>query len=196
MRGMRKVVLGLGMSLDGYIARRDDSLDYLHVGSDYSMGPFFKTVDLGIMGRKTYDAALKMSKGKMNTFGMKCYVCSRTQPAGERGLLTFVNDPPKNLVEKLRKEPGKDIWLIGGGELAREFFKDDLVDELYLGIVPVLLGDGIPMFPSGFPERKFALIENKTYSQGLIALRYERARGNKGQRQAAKKPASSRKRKA
>jgi dihydrofolate reductase len=79
-------------------------------------------------------------------------------------------------VERIRKQPGKDIWLMGGGEIAREFLKEDLVDELYLGIVPVLLGEGIPLFPSGFPQREFTLTENKTYSLGLIALKYERAR--------------------
>jgi len=57
-----------------------------------------------------------------------------------------------------------------------EFLKADLVDELYLGIVPVLLGEGIPLFPSGFPQRNFTLVENKTYSKGLIALKYQRAR--------------------
>jgi dihydrofolate reductase len=65
---------------------------------------------------------------------------------------------------------------MGGGELARDFLKDDLVDELYLGIVPILLGEGIPLFPSGFPQRNFTLIENKTYSKGLIALKYKRSR--------------------
>jgi dihydrofolate reductase len=63
---------------------------------------------------------------------------------------------------------------MGGGELARDFLKADLVDELYLGIVPVLLGEGIPLFPSGFPQRNFSLVENKTYSKGMIALRYQR----------------------
>jgi dihydrofolate reductase len=62
-----------------------------------------------------------------------------------------------------------------GGELARDFLKADMIDELYLGIVPVLLGEGIQLFPSGFPQRNFSLIENKTYSKGLIALKYERA---------------------
>jgi len=74
---------------------------------------------------------------------------------------------------------GKDIWLMGGGELTREFLRDDLVDELHLGVVPVLIGEGIPAFPSGFPERKFTLVENNTYSKGLIALRYERRKGQK-----------------
>jgi len=64
---------------------------------------------------------------------------------------------------------------MGGGELARDFLRLILVDELYIGIVPVLLGEGIPLFPSGFPQRNFSLIENKTYSRGLIALKYKRA---------------------
>jgi dihydrofolate reductase len=65
---------------------------------------------------------------------------------------------------------------MGGGELARDFLKADLVDELYLGVVPVLLGEGIPLFPSGFPQREFSLIENKSYSKGLIALKCGRVR--------------------
>jgi len=65
---------------------------------------------------------------------------------------------------------------MGGGELARDFLKADLVDELYLGVVPVLLGDGLPLFPSGFPQRNFALLENKTFSRGMIALKYKRLR--------------------
>jgi dihydrofolate reductase len=65
---------------------------------------------------------------------------------------------------------------MGGGELARDFLQADLVDELYLGVVPVLLGEGIPLFPRGFPQRDFALVENKTYSKGMIALKYKRVR--------------------
>ncbi len=107
---------------------------------------------------------------------MKSYVFSRSQPPGERRGVTFVDEAPKGFLEKLRKRPGKDIWLMGGGELARDFLKDDLVDELYIGIVPVLIGEGIPLFPSGFPQREFSLLENKTYSKGMIALKYARAR--------------------
>jgi dihydrofolate reductase len=81
-------------------------------------------------------------------------------------------------VEELRKKKGKNIWLAGGGELTREFLKEDLVDELRLGIVPVLIGEGIPLFAAGFPQREFKLTENKTYSGGVIALKYERVRGN------------------
>lgn len=181
MRGMRKVVLGLGISLDGYIARPDGAVDFLFMPKDYSMGPFFATMDTAIMGRKTYDAALKMGGGSFGGSKMTSYVFSHSQAPGERGGVTFVNESPTSFMEKLRKLPGKNIWLMGGGELGREFLKEDPVDELYIGVVPVLLGEGILLFPSGFPQREFLLLENKTYSKGLIALRYERARG-KGKR--------------
>ena len=173
---MRKVILGLGISLDGYIARPDGAVDFLFMPKDYSMGPFFATIDTALMGRKTYDVALKMGGGGFGGSKMKSYAFSHSQPPGERGGVTFVNEPPKSFLKKLRKLPGKNIWLMGGGELARDFLKDDLVDELYIGVVPVLIGAGIPLFPSGFPQREFTLLENKTFSKGLIALKYARTR--------------------
>lgn len=141
------------------------------------MAPFFATVDTAIMGRKTLEDGLRMSGGKLPKTTMKLYVMSRTRPPGERDGVTFVNEAVATLVERLRKQPGKNIWMMGGGLLTREFLREDLIDELYLGIVPVLVGEGIPLFPTGFPEREFTLAENKTYSQGMIALRYDRARG-------------------
>ena len=173
---MRNVVLGLGISLDGYIARLNGAVDFLFMPKDYSMGPFFATIDTAVIGRKTYDVALKMGGGSYNGSGMKSYVFSHSQPPGERNGVTFVNESPKSFVEKLRKRSGKNIWLMGGGELARDFLKDDLVDELYIGIVPVLIGEGVPLFPSGFPQREFTLLENKTFSKGMIALKYARTR--------------------
>jgi dihydrofolate reductase len=173
---MRKVILGLGISLDGYIARPDGAVDFLFMPKDYSMGPFFATIDTAIMGRKTYDDALKMGGGGFGGSKMKSYVFSRSQSPGERGGVTFVNESPQGFVDQLRKRPGKNIWLMGGGELARDFLKDDVVDELYIGVVPILIGKGRPLFPSGFPEREFTLLENKTFSKGLIALKYARTR--------------------
>jgi dihydrofolate reductase len=171
----RKVVLGLGISIDGYIARPDGSVDFLFMPKDYSMASFFKSVDTAVLGRKTYDAALALG-GSFGGSPTKTYVFSHSQPSGVRNKVTFTSQAPAALIGELRKEPGKDVWLMGGGELARDFLKADLVDELYLGIVPVVLGEGIPLFPSGFPQRDFTLIENKTYSKGLIGLRYERKR--------------------
>jgi dihydrofolate reductase len=129
------------------------------------------------MGRKTYEAGVRLSGGKSKSYGLRCYIFSRSLPEGERDKAIFVREEPKRVVEELRKKNGKDIWLMGGGELAREFLKEDLVDELYLGIVPVLIGEGIPLFAAGFPQREFTLTDSKTYSGGLIALKYERVRG-------------------
>jgi dihydrofolate reductase len=167
----------VGASLDGYIARLDGSLDFLHLRpSNYSMGPFFKTIDPGLMGPKTYEAGVRIGGGRFETHGLRCYIFSRSLPEGERDGAIFVREEPRRLVEELRREQGKDIWLIGGGELTCEFLKEDLVDELYLGIVPVLIGQGIPSFAAGFPQREFTLTESKTHSGGLIALKYERER--------------------
>src|SRR5215472_19328099 len=118
----RKVILGLGISLDGYIARPDGSVDFLFMPKDYSMGPFFKTIDSALMGRKTYEVGLRMSGGKkINTHGLVTYVFTRSLPAGERDSILFTSDPPKKIVDALRQRKGKDIWLMGGGELARDF---------------------------------------------------------------------------
>lgn len=175
----RAVVLGLGISLDGYIARPDGAVDFLFMPKDYSMGPFFKTIDAAILGRKTYDVVQKMDGGGFSSFKMEYYVMSRTLPPGQRDGLTFTDESPTQLVSRLRQKKGKNIWLMGGGELARAFLIDDLVDELYLGVVPVLLGSGLPLFPPGFPQRNFSLIKNRTFSKGLIALTYQRTRSGK-----------------
>ena len=176
---MRRVVLGVGISLDGYIARPDGSVDFLFMPKDYSMGPFFKRIDTALMGRKTYEMGLKLGGGTISSPGMKCHVFSRTLEAGQRAEVTITSEAPKRFVEELRKKKGKDIWLMGGGELTREFLREDLVDELYLGVVPVLIGEGIAAFPSGFPQREFALKENRSFSRGMIALWYERRVGTK-----------------
>jgi dihydrofolate reductase len=172
---MRKVVLGLGISLDGYIARPDGSVDFLFMPKDFSMQPFVDSVDAGIMGRKTFDVA---ADGAASFGGstMVSYVMSRTLPAGERNGAHVVRESPTELVRRIRAKPGRNIWLMGGGEIVREFLKEDLVDEMEIGVVPVLIGEGIPLFPAGFPQREFKLLENNSYSKGLIVLKYERVR--------------------
>ena len=176
---MRSVILSAGITLDGYIARPDGAVDYLFMPKDFSMAPFFASVDTAVMGRKTYDVALRLSGGSFSNPSMANYVFSRSQPAGERGGAVFVNQSPAAFIRGIRKRKGKDIWLMGGGELARDFLKADLVDELHLGVIPILLGAGIPLFPGGFPQRDFKLVENKSYSKGLISLKYKRSRKRK-----------------
>lgn len=179
---MRKVILGAGITLDGYIARPDGSVDYLPMTKEASalMSSFFATIDTIVMGRKTLDAAIAMSGGSYKPpVKIPTYVFSRTHPPGERDGVTFINQPPAAWLRKIRARPGKHIFHMGGGELARSFLEADLIDELYLGVVPILLGGGLPLFPPGFPQRDFVLVENRTYSKSQISLTYRRLRSKR-----------------
>jgi dihydrofolate reductase len=176
----RKVILGFGLSIDGYIARRDGSLDFLTVDKEGEavMAEFFAGIDTTIMGRKTAVGWVKMRKaGEIpDAPGQTNYVVSRKWKPGKRDGFEVVRGSLKALVKKLKSRPGKNIYLGGGGELARSFLQADLVDEMFIGIGPVLLGDGIPGFPGRFPQRGFKLTECKGYPDGSVGLRYERVR--------------------
>jgi dihydrofolate reductase len=176
----RKVILGFGISIDGYIARRNGAMDYLVIDKEGEsvMADFFAKIDTTIMGRKTAVGMLKMRKsGEMpETPGITYYVISRRWKPGKRDGFEVVNGSLTALVRKLKRRPGKDIYLGGGGELCRSFLQEDLVDELFIGIGPVLLGDGISGFPGKFPQRDFRLTECKSYANGSVGLRYERIR--------------------
>ena len=176
----RKVILGFGVSIDGYIARRNGALDFLAIDKEGEtvMADFFAGFDTTVMGRKTAAGWVKMRKsGEMpDTPGMANYVISRRWKPGKREGFEVVGGPLTAFVRKLKRRQGKDIYLGGGGELARSFLQEDLVDELFIGVGPVLLGDGIPAFPGKFPQRDFRLTECKSYSIGSVGLRYERVR--------------------
>jgi dihydrofolate reductase len=176
----RQVILGFGISIDGYIARRNGAMDYLLIDKEGEsvMADFFAKIDTTIMGRKTAVGMVKMRKsGEMpETPGITDYVVSRRWKPGKRVGFEVVSGSLTAFVKKLKDRPGKDIYLGGGGELARSFLQKDLVDELFIGVGPVLLGDGIPGFPGKFPQRDFRLTECKAYSDGSVALRYERIR--------------------
>ena len=171
---MRNVVLEAAITLDGYIARPDGSVDYLFMPKGFSLEPFFKSIDVVIMGRKTYEVGLKL--GGFGMFKIPIFVMSRSMPEREEGNLVFTHQSPRELITALRKAKGKKIWLMGGGELTRSFLQEDLVDELSFGVVPILLGEGVPMFPAGFPQRNFTLAESKSYSGGFLRLHYQRDR--------------------
>ena len=174
----RKVILGFGLSLDGYIARRNGDLDFLVIDQEGEsvMADFFSKIDTTIMGRKTAAVTAKMREsGEIPEIpGMTNYVVSRRWKPGKREGFEVVSGSLKAFVRKLKRRPGKDIYLGGGGELARSFLQEDLVDELFIGLGPILLGDGILGFPGKFPQREFTLTECKSYSNGSVGLRYER----------------------
>jgi dihydrofolate reductase len=176
----RRVILGFGISLDGYIARRNGAIDYLAIDKEGEalMADFFAKIDTTIMGRKTAVGWAKMrNSGEIpETPGTATYVVSRRWKPGKRDGFEVVSGSLTDFVRKLKRRSGKDIYLGGGGELARSFLQEDLVDELFIGLGPVLLGDGIPGFPAKFPRRDFKLTECKSYSNGSVELRYERKR--------------------
>ena len=183
---MRKVQYGVAVSLDGYIAGPNGEADWIKIDPEIDFSAIWAQFDTLLMGRKTYEAAIKRL-GRAAFSGKGVFVFSKhLEPQGHPDV-TIVSVLTRSWMRSLKSQEGKDIWLMGGGELAREFLKADLVDGLYLGIVPVLLGEGIPLFPSGFPQRDFTLVENKTFSKGMISLKYKRARPGRRKQKSLKR---------
>src|SRR3984957_2839876 len=179
---MRKVILGAAITLDGHIAPPDGSVDYLVMTKEGAAGMarLFATIDTIVMGRKTLDVAIALSGGSYKSpVRAPTYVFSRSQPPGERDGVIFTNQSPRAWLSKMRARRGKHILHMGGGELARSFLEADLIDELFLDVVPILLGAGLPLFPAGFPRRDFTLVENRTYSKSQISLTYRRVRSKR-----------------
>jgi len=178
----RKIVLAASISLDGYIARPDGALDFLQEAEGLDFAKFMARFDVCVMGRKTYEASIALGGEAMfKAGGAEYYVFSRTLPPGKRDYVTFVNEPIESFVERLRAQTGKDIWHMGGGEVVRAFLALDLIDEVGIGVVPKLIGAGLPLFPAGFPERHFKLIEAKQYGP-VMGLTYERVRDEKAEK--------------
>ncbi|MDO8999174.1 MAG: dihydrofolate reductase family protein [Bacteroidota bacterium] len=173
----RKVVLYISMSLDGYIATKDNELDFLSLvvkeGEDYGYLDFVKTIDTVIIGRKTYDKVIAMGYEYPHR-DKDVYIITRTEKPAI-GTFKFYTGNLKNLVTKLKQEEGKNIYCDGGAEIANELIKNNLIDEYIISVIPILLGDGIKLFKDGRPEQKLELISTKQYDTGLVQLRYERA---------------------
>lgn len=177
---MRKVILGLGISLDGYIARKDGAVDWLSMDWDYDWTAFFKTIDAVLMGRKSWDKAMEMTADKKaNPYaGMEAYVFSNTLKESGIDGVEIVSGNLKEFIENLKNKDGKNIWLSGGGELAKSFLDEDLVDEIHLGVTPHLLGAGIPLFPELAREVPLRLVSSRTCKHkkednGMLELIYE-----------------------
>lgn len=175
---MRQVIYAAAASLDGYIARLDGSVDWIPQDPDMDLGALASRFDVLLMGRKTFDVSRALvPEGEPNPLaGFETYVFSRAEPAGRRHDAEYTATSPGDLVRDLRKHPGKDLWLMGGGELVAEFLKADLVDGISVSICPVLLGRGVPMFGMGFPQRGFRLAAHRAYPKsGIVSLDFERA---------------------
>lgn len=173
MNPERKVVLFIATSLDGYIATKDDSLEWLFKvegEGDNGFSEFYESIDTVIMGKRTYDWSLE----ELDTFphqGKECYVFTRS-PEENTEHVTFVNGDIPDLVKKLKQKKGKNIWIVGGGELLYSFLEEGLIDEFIVTVSPVILGNGIPLFKEGDYHFELSLKGTKRFNQ-FIELRYE-----------------------
>jgi len=168
---MRKLILSLAVSLDGFIEGPNGEYDWCVMDPEYDFGAFFNRVDTIFVGRKTYEMSEAMEGGPPGFPKFKEYVFSSTLDHVKEGAVLIKGDV-KTEVEKIKKEDGKDIWLFGGAGLATSLLNLRLVDELSLAVYPVVLGGGKPLFSSIRDRINLALLDSKTYSTGLVALRY------------------------
>jgi dihydrofolate reductase len=172
---VRKVILYIAMSLDGYIARENGDISWLSLveekGEDYGYSKFINSIDTVIMGRKTYE--------KVISFGIefphknkKCYVISRTKNGTDDNVEYYSGNIEK-LITYLKNKEGNDIFVDGGAEVINELIKINLIDEYVISILPIFLGKGIRLFKDGRPEQMLKLLESTKFSTGLVQLRYE-----------------------
>lgn len=169
---MRKVILGLAVSLDGYIEGPNGEYDWCFTDQDYGMSDFLKRIDAIFMGRKSFE--LVQSMGGENPWkGMTTYVFSNTLKSPSPGKDTLlVSGDFITETRKLIAQPGKDIWLFGGAQLTTLFIKERLVDELWLSVHPILLGSGKRLFQHLDSRVTLHMEESKAYDSGLVSLRY------------------------
>jgi dihydrofolate reductase len=171
------IKLYIATSIDGFIARKDGSLDWLEDFPnpdklDYGYLDFLENIDTIVMGRNTYEAIL--------SFGMdwpyadsKSYVISSKEDFKIETENTYlINTLTKELINQIRTESKKNIWIVGGGKLISSFLNHRAIDELILTIIPTILGDGIPLFPNKPLETQFTLKETQTYKTGVVSLNY------------------------
>jgi dihydrofolate reductase len=169
---MRKVILGLAVSLDGFIEGPNGEYDWCFTDQDYGMTEFFKRIDSTFMGRKTYELTLTMGDAAMPGFPkLKEYVFSTTLKDIKPGAI-LIKDNIEAEVKRIKNGPGKDIWLFGGAGLTASLLNLGLVDEINLAVHPIILGGGKPLFSNIKQRVALTLTDTKTYSSGLVALTY------------------------
>jgi dihydrofolate reductase len=168
---MRKLILGLAVSLDGFIEGPNGEYDWCFTDQDYGLKEFFQRIDSIFVGRKTYEMSLGMDGGVDGFPKFKEYVFSNTLNNVKEGAI-LIKGNIKEEVEKIKNQPGKDIWLFGGADLTTNLMNLGMVDELGLAVHPILLGDGKPLFKNIKERIYLKLADTKTYSTGLVYLTY------------------------
>jgi dihydrofolate reductase len=174
---MRKVKLYIAISLDGFIARKNGALDWLECipnpnQLDYGYQAFYDSVDTVLMGRLTYEEILGFDVDwpygncKTGVFSRNTNL-KITTPQTQ-----LINGDIKNYITELKQQAGKDIWLVGGGSLLTAFLNEGVVDEMIISIAPVIIGDGLPLFPNMPKETSLELVDSTSYDTGFVTLTY------------------------
>lgn len=174
----RKLVLYISMSLDGFLATKDDDLSFLSIvekyGEDYGYLDFTASVDTYIVGSKTYETVLKLTGGEFPQAKMyNCYVITRKERENENGI-TFYNGDIEQLIQKIKSEDGKNIYCDGGGQIVKLLMEKNLIDEYMVSIIPIILGDGKRLFLGETPTINLKPLGSSYYKTGLVLLRYLR----------------------
>ena len=169
---MRRIRYAVAASLDGYIAGPKGEADWIIMDPDIDFQEIFGQFDTMLIGRKTYEAMRRYGGGSIDMFGMKVLVFSRTLRPKDHAGVTVVSKNTKQAVAALRKQRGKDIWLMGGGLLFRSLLELGLVDAVEVAVIPVLLGKGISLLPPPGKQTKLKLTGHKVYKTGIVALEY------------------------
>jgi dihydrofolate reductase len=172
---VRRVVYSVATSLDGYIAGPNGEFDWIPKDEAIDWGAYMRRFDTVLMGRKTFEIAARHGSGA-SLPNMRTFVFSRTLRAKEHPEVTVVAENAASVVSGLRGQRGRGIWLMGGGVLFRSLLKAKLVDVVEAGLVPILLGKGIPLLPTLPKHTVLTLKQTKKYPSGIVLLTYDVAR--------------------
>jgi len=172
---MPKIVLFIATSLDGYIASPDGTVNWLFHDADYGYTEFMASLEAVVMGRKTWEQAKTFEE--VPFAGKQVFVFSRTLPASSDERIRHVQGEVGSVVAAMRQNLQRDLWLVGGGELIRQFLAHRLIDEFRLFVHPILLGEGVPLFLPHSERTNLRFEGSQSFSSGLLELRYQRAQG-------------------
>jgi len=175
MTKRRNVVVHIGTSADGYIARPDGDLEWLTsrppAPGFYGMAAFMSSIDTKVLGRKTYEASVHMG-AKFSPKSPHIVFSRQASPPEAPPGVQFVSDDIGAFVARLKEKPGKDIWLMGGGDIIASFLDARAIDEFVVTIAPVFIGDGIPLIARRHRHVPLELRSVERFEDGMVQLRY------------------------